>query len=74
MSSDFLSVVCDIDNQPYLYNYAGAPHKTQEWVRKIGEGEYNHTAGGLSGVCLISSSLPEGSNALLMFRTKTVVK
>jgi len=39
------------DNQPYLYNYAGAAHKAQEWVRKIGDGEYNHTAGGLSGVC-----------------------
>ena len=36
--------------KPYLYNYAGAPHKTQEWVRRIGEEEYNHTAGGLSGV------------------------
>lgn len=40
-----------IDKQPYLYNYAGAAHKSQEWVRKIGEEEYNHTAGGLSGVC-----------------------
>ena len=34
---------------PYLYMYAGAPHKTQEWVRRIGESEYHHTAGGLSG-------------------------
>jgi hypothetical protein len=40
----------DTDVQPYLYNYAGASSKTQEWVRKIGDEEYNHTAGGLSGV------------------------
>jgi putative alpha-1,2-mannosidase len=46
-----------------LYNYAGAPHKTQEWVRKIGEEEYNHTAGGLSGVCFLST-LPFPSSRL----------
>ncbi|WVQ79626.1 hypothetical protein IAT38_001726 [Cryptococcus sp. DSM 104549] len=34
---------------PYMYILAGAPHKTQEWVRRIGQSDYNHTAGGLSG-------------------------
>ncbi|OCF43056.1 hypothetical protein I317_03150 [Kwoniella heveanensis CBS 569] len=34
---------------PYLYTLAGAPHKTHEWVRRIGESDYNHTAGGMSG-------------------------
>ncbi|WVW84279.1 hypothetical protein I302_106309 [Kwoniella bestiolae CBS 10118] len=34
---------------PYMYILASAPHKTQEWVRKIGESDYNHTADGLSG-------------------------
>ncbi|WWD16987.1 hypothetical protein CI109_101423 [Kwoniella shandongensis] len=34
---------------PYLYIFAGAPHKSQEWVRSLGRSEYNHTAGGLSG-------------------------
>ncbi|WVR06761.1 hypothetical protein IAU60_003796 [Kwoniella sp. DSM 27419] len=34
---------------PYMYTLAGAPHKTQEWVRRIGQSDYNHTAGGLSG-------------------------
>ncbi|KAK8864700.1 hypothetical protein IAR55_001952 [Kwoniella newhampshirensis] len=34
---------------PYLYMFAGAPHKTQEWARSLGRSEYNHTAGGLSG-------------------------
>ncbi|WVQ99719.1 hypothetical protein IAU59_006861 [Kwoniella sp. CBS 9459] len=34
---------------PYMYILAGAPHKTQEWVRRIGESDYNHTAGGMSG-------------------------
>lgn len=35
--------------QPYLYIFAGAPYKTQEWVRSLGRSEYNHTAAGLSG-------------------------
>jgi putative alpha-1,2-mannosidase len=35
---------------PYLYAFAGEVWKTQEWVRRIGRDEYNHTAGGLSGV------------------------
>ncbi|KIR34315.1 alpha-1,2-mannosidase [Cryptococcus deuterogattii MMRL2647] len=34
---------------PYLYMFAGAPYKTQEWVRSLGRSEYNHTAAGLSG-------------------------
>ncbi|ADV23805.1 alpha-1,2-mannosidase [Cryptococcus gattii E566] len=34
---------------PYLYIFAGAPYKTQEWVRSLGRSEYNHTAAGLSG-------------------------
>ncbi|WVQ67420.1 uncharacterized protein L199_005616 [Kwoniella botswanensis] len=34
---------------PYMYILASAPHKTQEWVRRIGESDYNHTADGLSG-------------------------
>ncbi|RSH89012.1 hypothetical protein EHS25_002674 [Saitozyma podzolica] len=34
---------------PYLYSFAGAPSKSQEWVRKIGREEYDHTATGLSG-------------------------
>ncbi|WWC88991.1 uncharacterized protein L201_003908 [Kwoniella dendrophila CBS 6074] len=34
---------------PYMYILASSPHKTQEWVRKIGESDYNHTADGLSG-------------------------
>ncbi|WWC62224.1 uncharacterized protein I303_104819 [Kwoniella dejecticola CBS 10117] len=34
---------------PYIYILAGQPHKTQEWVRRIGESDYNHTADGLSG-------------------------
>lgn len=41
---------------PYLYSFAGAPSKSQEWVRKIGREEYDHTATGLSGVS--ESSLP----------------
>jgi putative alpha-1,2-mannosidase len=35
--------------QPYLYTFAGMPHKAQEWIYTIGSNEYNHTAGGLSG-------------------------
>nr|KIR88126.1 alpha-1,2-mannosidase [Cryptococcus tetragattii IND107] len=34
---------------PYLYMFAGAPYKTQKWVRSLGRSEYNHTAAGLSG-------------------------
>ncbi|ORY26128.1 glycosyl hydrolase family 92-domain-containing protein [Naematelia encephala] len=34
---------------PYLYMYAGAPHKTQERVLHVGQNDYNHTALGLSG-------------------------
>ncbi|OWZ72964.1 hypothetical protein AYX14_01548 [Cryptococcus neoformans] len=34
---------------PYLYMFAGAPYKTQEWVRSLGQSEYNHSATGLSG-------------------------
>ncbi|WRT66686.1 uncharacterized protein IL334_003646 [Kwoniella shivajii] len=34
---------------PYMYILSSAPHKTQEWVRRIGESDYNHTADGLSG-------------------------
>ncbi|WWC69881.1 uncharacterized protein I206_103824 [Kwoniella pini CBS 10737] len=34
---------------PYMYILASAPHKTQEWIRRIGETDYNHTADGLSG-------------------------
>jgi predicted alpha-1,2-mannosidase len=33
----------------YLYNYAGAPWKTQEWVRKIMKKFYNNTPGGCCG-------------------------
>ncbi|KLT38965.1 hypothetical protein CC85DRAFT_266218 [Cutaneotrichosporon oleaginosum] len=35
---------------PYLYSFApGAAHKSQKWIREVGENEYNHTATGLSG-------------------------
>jgi hypothetical protein len=33
-----------------MYMYAGAAYKAQDWIRKMGETDYNHTAGGLSGV------------------------
>lgn len=33
----------------YLYNYAGAPEKTQHWVRQIMAEEYGTGPGGLSG-------------------------
>jgi predicted alpha-1,2-mannosidase len=33
----------------YLYNYVGAPHKTQNIVRQILEGQYTHLPDGLSG-------------------------
>ena len=33
----------------YLYAYAGAPWKTQRWVRNIIEEEYSAAPGGLSG-------------------------
>tara|TARA_B100001758_G_C18416772_1_gene620752 strand:- start:5422 stop:8283 length:2862 start_codon:yes stop_codon:yes gene_type:complete len=33
----------------YLYNYVGAPHKTQEIVRKILEEQYTNLPNGLSG-------------------------
>ena len=33
----------------YLYNYVGAPHKTQKIVRQILEEQYSHHADGLSG-------------------------
>lgn len=33
----------------YLFNYAGQPHKTQEWVRFILDTEYSSKLGGLSG-------------------------
>lgn len=34
---------------PYLFSMAGAPEKTQEWVRKIINEEYGTGPGGLSG-------------------------
>ncbi len=34
---------------PYLFNYAGAPRKTQYWVRHIMDTKYLGTPGGLSG-------------------------
>ena len=33
----------------YLYDAAGAPEKTQQWVHHILQTEYNDTPGGLSG-------------------------
>ena len=33
----------------WMYDYAGEPEKTQQWVRHILETEYNDTPGGLSG-------------------------
>lgn len=33
----------------YLFDVAGQPHKTQQWVRHILNTEYNDTPGGLSG-------------------------
>jgi len=33
-----------------MYTYAGAPHKGEDKIRHLGENDYNHTAGGLSGV------------------------
>ncbi len=33
----------------YLFDYAGAPEKTQKWVRHIMDTEYEDTPGGLSG-------------------------
>jgi len=33
----------------YLYNYVGAPHKTQKIVRKILDEQYSHLPDGLSG-------------------------
>lgn len=39
--------------------FAGAPDKAQHWVRTIGENEYNHTAGGLSGASNHSSFIKQ---------------
>ena len=36
--------------QPYMYTYAGAAHKGEEKIMHLGQNDYNHTAGGLSGV------------------------
>lgn len=33
----------------YMFNYAGAPHLTQQWVRRILDTEYSSLLGGLSG-------------------------
>jgi predicted alpha-1,2-mannosidase len=33
----------------YLYNYAGAPWKTQQWTREIMKRLYNNTPGGICG-------------------------
>lgn len=34
---------------PYLFNYAGRPDKTADWVNAIREGRYSATPGGLPG-------------------------
>jgi putative alpha-1,2-mannosidase len=34
---------------PYLFNYAGHPEKTQQWVREIMRQRYNNTPGGIPG-------------------------
>lgn len=44
--------------------FSGAPEKAQDWIRRIGENEYNHTADGLSGVSsvhIILARLADGN-------------
>jgi hypothetical protein len=49
-----------------MYTYAGAADKGEGWIRHLGENDYNHTAGGLSGVSMIPAFRRRGADSYRM--------